>query len=411
MLSREENERLTRVGPGTPGGELLRRYWQPLCPAAELTVEQPKKRLRIMGEDLVVFRTDSGNYGCVEEHCSHRGVSLYHGFIEGEELRCCYHGWKYDLAGRCTEQPFEPQREGLKDRIRLRAYPVVKLAGLLFTYMGPDPARAPLLPRWDVLVRTDGRRLIHLMPIHRCNWLQCQENTADTVHTYYLHGQMSLVKKLPIEGDAGYYRRPIEKYDWEVCRWGVEKLLVYQGEPSKGTASEVEIRPPLIFPNILRIPQGSVEALHWRVPIDDFSTRIVWIGFIATEPDGPRMSEHDDPPFQYLSEMMTPEGEHDLRSFYSQDRMAWETQGAIYDRSREHLGATDRGIVLYRRMLAEQIARVERGEEPTVAVVRDEAENQMISFPSATRPWGSEVLSFFGTQAATAAAFRGGAAK
>ncbi|MGH7906300.1 MAG: Rieske 2Fe-2S domain-containing protein [Candidatus Binataceae bacterium] len=390
MLSREENERLTRVGPGTPCGELLRRYWQPLCPAAQLTSDKPKLRLRVMGEDLVTFRAPSGRYGCLQEHCAHRGVSLYYGFIEGDAIRCCYHGWKYDLAGQCLEQPFEPKGASFKDRIRLRAYPVQKLAGLLFAYMGPDPERAPLLPRWDVLVRNDGRRTVQIMPVHRCNWLQCQENTADSVHTYYLHGQVALERNLSIQGDAEYYRRQIKRYDWKYCEWGVEKTLVYDGDPP-----EVEIRPPLIFPNILRIPQGPVEAIHWRVPIDDTNTRIIWLGFIPSADGATRMTEEEDPPFEYLGEMLTPEGEYDMTSFYSQDRMAWETEGPIFDRTREHLGSSDRGIVMFRRMLAEQISRVERGEEPEIAMVRDPAKNRIIEFLSATRPWGEKAdLSF-----------------
>ncbi|MBF6571078.1 MAG: Rieske 2Fe-2S domain-containing protein [Candidatus Binataceae bacterium] len=387
MLTKEENDRLTRVGPGTPCGELLRRYWHPLCPAAELTPEKPKKRIKVMGEDLVVLRTASGRYACIEEHCPHRGASLYYGFVEGDAIRCCYHGWKYELGGQCIEQPFEPKGDGFKDRIRLVSYPVQKLAGLLFVYMGPDPAKAPLLPRWDVLVRNDGRRTIQLLPIHRCNWLQCEENTADSVHTYYLHGQMWLERRLPNQADAAYYRRPIEHYDWKVCEWGIEKELVYGGDPS-----EVEIRPPLIFPNILRIPQGPVEAIHWRVPIDDYNTRIVWVGFLPAANGEIQTNENEDPPIEYLPDMLTPEGEHQLTSFYSQDRMAWESQGPIFDRSREHLGASDRGVVMFRRMLAEQIARVERGEEPTVAVARDPERNRMISFPSATRPWGTEAV-------------------
>src|SRR5687768_7061315 len=105
MLSKEENELLTRVGPGTPCGELMRRYWHPVCATAELTPERPKKRVRLLGEDLVVFRLADGRYGLVEEHCRHRGVSLAYGFCEKEGIRCAYHGWLYDVNGRCLEQP------------------------------------------------------------------------------------------------------------------------------------------------------------------------------------------------------------------------------------------------------------------------------------------------------------------
>ncbi|MSP97687.1 MAG: aromatic ring-hydroxylating dioxygenase subunit alpha [Betaproteobacteria bacterium] len=380
MISTQQNERLTRVGPGTPGGELLRRYWQPLCPAAELTAENPKKRIRIMGENLLVFRDTQGGIGCVEEFCKHRGISLYYGFVEEDGIRCCYHGWKYDLHGRCKEQPFEPAKSTFKDEIRLKAYPVQSLGGLLFVYMGPDPERAPLLPRWDVLVREDGKREIKMFPTHYCNWVQIQENTADSTHTFFLHGIMdrTLGLKHPF---APYYRRPIEKLEFSTCEWGIDKVIVYGGD-----VPETEIRPPLIFPNILRIPNGPVEVMHWRVPIDDTSTRIAFVAFTPSPDAAVRTRERDTIPYVYLPPMKTPEGEYDLKSFFSQDQMAQETQGAIYDRANENLGTSDRGIVLFRKMLLAQIARVEKGQDPTVAVVQNPERNVMIGFPNITSP-------------------------
>lgn len=176
MLIQEQNDRLTKVGPGTPGGELLRRYWQALCPAGEITEERPKKRVRILGEDLLVYRGVDGQMYCIEEHCLHRRASLFYGFIEEGGIRCCYHGWKFDCAGKCVERPFEKQTP---DNLALKSYPVQELGGMLFVYMGPDPARAPLLPRWDVMARNDRRRNIVVLPVHTCNWLQIQENTVD----------------------------------------------------------------------------------------------------------------------------------------------------------------------------------------------------------------------------------------
>jgi 5,5'-dehydrodivanillate O-demethylase len=380
MISSEQNERLTRIGPGTPCGELLRRYWQPLCPAAEITPANPKKRIRIMGEDLLVFRDGEGRIGCVEEFCKHRGASLYYGYVEDDGIRCCYHGWKYDCSGQCTEQPFEPTASRLKDEIRLRSYPVQRLGGLLFAYMGPDPARAPLLPRWDVLVREDGKREIKMFPTHECNWLQIQENTADSTHTFFLHGVMD--QKLGLKHPfAPYYRRPIEKLEFSYCEWGIDKVIVYGGD-----VPEKEIRPPLIFPNILRIPNGAMEVMHWRVPIDDVSTRIVFVAFTPARDASVRTREDDEIPYTYLPPMKAQDGEYDLKTFFSQDQMAQESQGAIYDRTNENLGVSDRGIVLLRKMLLEQIERVERGEDPTVAVVRDPQRNRMIDFPGITSP-------------------------
>src|SRR5580692_5755486 len=145
MLTREQNDRLTKVGPGTPCGELLRRYWQVLCPSGEITAAAPKKRVRILGEDLLVYRGDSGDIACIAEHCLHRRASLYFGFIEPGGIRCCYHGWKYDAEGKCIDRPFETQKA---DNLCLPSYPLQELGGLLFVYMGPKTATPPALPRW-----------------------------------------------------------------------------------------------------------------------------------------------------------------------------------------------------------------------------------------------------------------------
>jgi 5,5'-dehydrodivanillate O-demethylase len=240
---------------------------------------------------------------------------------------------------------------------------------MLFVYMGPAPA--PLLPRWDVLVREDGVRKIQTQPPLRCNWLQAQENTADTVHTYYLHGHMMKLQGIT---HGAYFYRPITKYEWGFCEWGVTKVCHYGGEHS-----EIEIRPPLVFPNILRIPQTHDECLHWRVPIDDTNTRI-YIMVFTPSPDGRLVEQPEDPPIE-PQQQWSPDGEYNLTTFYGQDRMAWETQGAIFDRSQEHLGATDRGIVMFRQLLSEQIAVVEQGGEP-MALVRDPEKNRIIEFES-----------------------------
>lgn len=379
MLARETNELLTRVGPGTPAGELLRRYWQPVCIASELTEEKPKKRVQVMGEELVVFRlpAEAGHgeaqYGCVAEHCSHRGASLYYGFVEKDGIRCPYHGWKYDSDGRCLDQPFEKNPD-YKKEISHQAYPVEKLAGLLFIYMGP-PEKKPLLPRWDVLVRTDGRRFIETHPILDCNWLQAMENSVDTLHTYWLHGHSMKTRGLP---GGEFYYRPVEDYDWVPCEWGIIKRCTYGGE-----RPEKEVRPPLVFPNMLRIPQGYTEALHWRVPIDDTHTRITVMLFEPSK-GGKKVEETDDPPLRPLSSLLTPAGEHEMTSFPSQDKMAWETQGAIFDRSKENLGSSDGGITMYRKMLRDQIEIVARGGEP-MALVRDPEKNRIIEF-AGSRP-------------------------
>ena len=152
MLTQEQNDLLTRVGPGTPMGELMRRYWQPVAPAAELG-NNPTKEVRLLGEDLVLYRDRSGTYGLVGRYCAHRRVNLAYGIPEERGLRCMYHGWLYDETGQCIEQPFEetvrPEAR-FKDKIKLPGYPVQEMGGILFAYLGPEPA--PLLPRWEYLV-------------------------------------------------------------------------------------------------------------------------------------------------------------------------------------------------------------------------------------------------------------------
>lgn len=366
MLSAEMNDRLTRVGPGTPAGELLRRYWQPVCVAGELNDEHPAKSIKVMGEDLVIFRDRSGRFGCLAEHCAHRGCSLYYGFVEDDGLRCPYHGWKYDTDGRCLEQPFERANSNYKDKIRQPAYPVERLGGLLFIYMGPEPR--PFLPRWDVLVREDGIHKLRIHPVLQCNWFQAQENSVDTVHTYFLHGMMMRSQGKP---DGAYYLRPITSYGFERCEWGIMKRRSWGGDNP-----EVEKGHPAVFPNMLRVPEGPWHAFHWRVPIDDTHTQIFWAGFLPGRPIGKTL---EDPPVEYLGSLITEAGEHEMTSFPSQDKMAWETQGPLFDRTAEHLGGSDRGIAMWRKLTLEQIDAVEHGDDP-IGIIRDAAVNTCITF-------------------------------
>ncbi len=376
MLSPEDQELLTRVGPGTPCGELLRRYWLPICPAAELSAKNPKKRVRVLGEDLVAFRDGKGRYGLVEAQCRHRKTQLYFGFVEDDGLRCAYHGWKYDVSGQCIEQPFEPANSPLKKEACLRAYPVQQLAGILFGYMGPKPM--PLLPRYESLVRTDGTREVSVLPLHNCNWLQAQENSVDTVHTYYLHGHMLKTQGLLDDKVGGYYYRPIEKYEFEVVEepaWaGIRKVRHYGGD-----RPEKEVGHPAIFPNILLSPQGKKLVMHFRVPVDDEHTYVIWSEFTPTE-DGATVRQRDeDIPVSYFTGYIRPDGSHDLTTFMCHDQMAWETQGKIYDRPSELLGVSDRGIVMLRNQLKQQILAVQAGKEP-LGVVRDPKLNDSIGF-------------------------------
>jgi 5,5'-dehydrodivanillate O-demethylase len=366
MLSREENDYLTRVGAGTPAGELLRRYWHPVAVAGELTDEQPIKAVRILGENLVIFRDTAGKYGLVAERCPHRSASLAYGRVDTEGIRCPYHGWKFDHAGRCLQQPAEPDENSFKDRVRTRAYPVQKLAGLLYTYMGPEPA--PLLPRWDVLVREDGKRWTVIESTIDCNWLQPMENSVDPSHLYWLHGDSAhLMGHVPDYG---------ETHDFVRFEYGIWKRRTTPGK-KPGDPPEVD-QHPLLFPSILRhvarYKGGFRHNLQIRVPVDDTHTRVFRVSFVPSETD--RSPTDVDPPFHY-TQLKGPDGRFDLSTVPAQDAMAWETQGPIADRSIENLGVGDKGVIFLRKLLKEQIDIVKNGGEP-MGVIRDPEKNRII---------------------------------
>ncbi len=384
MLSAADNELLTRVGPGTPCGEMMRRYWMPVAAVKELTDEKPIKRVKILGEKLVLFRDGKGQYGLVQERCPHRHVSLYFGFCEDDGLRCAYHGWKFDTQGNCIEQPYERPNSPLMKQAKIKSYPVKLMCGLIFAYLGPDPV--PLLPNYEILTRRDGTRNIVLLPEHHCNWLQCQENSHDPTHTFWLHAKLferALKKRPPEEAkkwapDLAYFGRPIEGIDFELCRepgWtGIRKVRTYGGDKP-----EKEHGHPAIFPNILIAPQAKYLTIHFRVPMDDEYTMIYWVEFLATD-DGSIVNQKDeDIPFEKMDHPLQPDGEYELHTFVYQDQMAWETQGAIADRTTELLGASDRGLVMYRDLLRQNIRKVQEGRDPD-GVVRDPVVNEMISF-------------------------------
>jgi 5,5'-dehydrodivanillate O-demethylase len=371
MLTQEENHFLTRIGPGTPAGRLLRRYWHPIAAAVELTQEKPKKRVRVLGEDLLLYRNQSGGYGLVRERCSHRGASLYYGFVEGDGIRCAYHGWKYDASGKCLEQPFENPESGFREKIRHPAYPVEKLAGLLFAYMGP-PDKKPLLPKWDLLVRRDGIKQIDVCEVLRCNWLQAMENSVDPTHTYYLHSHT-----LKLRGSKDYvpfHYQQLNKIEFELvveANWaGIQKQRIFAGDNVP-----LEAPHPLIFPNILFVPVRTGYAMHFRTPIDDANTQVFQFRFTPTK-GGANAEQPEDPPMEFVA-TKNDNGEFHLNHFASQDHMAWETQGPIADRTDEHLGEADRGVIMFRKLLHEQIGAVQQGQDP-IGVNFDPAKDQPI---------------------------------
>jgi 5,5'-dehydrodivanillate O-demethylase len=190
MLSKEENDTLCQVGPGTPMGDVLRYYWMPIAAVAELD-DAPTKPVRLLGEDLVLYKDGNGTLGLIDRHCPHRRADLTYGIVEDCGLRCNYHGWLFDETGKCLHQPFEETAHPdgtFKDRTVIKSYPVEAKAGLIWAYLGPQPA--PLCPTWEPFTWENGFVQIVFSTVP-CNWLQCQENSIDPVHFEWLHSNWS----------------------------------------------------------------------------------------------------------------------------------------------------------------------------------------------------------------------------
>ncbi|SNR53190.1 5,5'-dehydrodivanillate O-demethylase [Haloechinothrix alba] len=379
MLSAEKNERLTRVGPDTPMGELLRRYWWPIA-THDMVGRQPVRR-RLLGEDLVLFRDAGGNLGLLEEHCPHRRASLSLGCTEQDGIRCGYHGWLFDTSGQCLEQPGEPADTTFAQRIRARAYPVQELGGLIFAYLGPEPA--PLLPRYDLFVWDNVWRDIGHAELN-CNFLQIMENSVDPYHVEWLHGRYgSFQKELAGEKPLEVLSKKHVKVAFEVFEHGILKRRILQGQSEQD--EDWKIGHPLVFPGMLRIGGGGLHFFQIRVPVDDTHTWHVWYQTYrptehGTIPEQEAIPVYEVPVYQENGEFI-----HDYVD--GQDIMAWVTQGEIADRSKEHLGKSDLGVITLRRLYQEQMDRVEDGEDP-ICVYRDPDRNTVIELPQEKDKFG-----------------------
>jgi 5,5'-dehydrodivanillate O-demethylase oxygenase subunit len=349
-MTPEENERLTRVGPDTPCGNLLRRYWWPVA-FGEKIGSRPEP-VRVLGEDLILFRDGLGRVGLVDRTCPHRGASLELGRVENDGIRCCYHGWKFAADGRCLDMPAEPAGSPLPNEVRQRAYPTEEAGGLVFAYLGPKPV--PLLPRYDLVFKPGMHRVLHGSLDH-CNWLQRAENAVDQLHATVLHA-------------AGYPEFALKRspVDWSRTPYGIR--AAYSVDGGQGKVSH------LVFPSSnryfgARVGDQPSHHMHMRVPRDDTST--MTFGLRAyKDPEG-------------KGSITTHEFSNKARGVYErvedgwwglasreQDRAAQESQGFIADRTREILGTSDRGVVMFRSMLTRAIDNVARGEDPP-GVVRE----------------------------------------
>ncbi|MHB9880392.1 Rieske 2Fe-2S domain-containing protein [Pacificimonas sp. ICDLI1SI03] len=368
MLTQEQNDQITQVGPGTPMGALLRRYWMPIAAETELK-EKPVKRVRLMGEDLVLYRDLSGQLGLTQRHCPHRRADLSFGFVEKCGLRCNYHGWLFDEAGQCLEQPFEDVafsgNDRVKARVRITAYPVRALGGMIWAYLGPDPV--PELPEYEAFNWPNGFGQIILSEIP-CNWAQCQENSIDPVHFEWMHSNWSV----RLKGEQGPYAPRHTKIGFDEYEHG----FVYKRirEDTDEAHDLWSVGRALVWP--VGIFLG--DHFEWRVPIDDENTLSIAWSFQRMPVEAEPFAQKEIP--HWYGPTVDERGEWISSHVMNQDFIAWVGQGKIADRTKEMLVRSDVGVGMFRRQLFTDMARVSRGEDPK-GVIRDPAAAKNIKLP------------------------------
>jgi phthalate 4,5-dioxygenase oxygenase subunit len=395
MTTAQENKLLTETGPGTPGGKLLRRYWQPIARSGDVPEDGAPMPIRIMSEDLVLFRDEQGRVGLLGKHCAHRCADISYGRIEDGGLRCLYHGWLYDVTGKCLETPAEPEGSRLKDDVKMKAYPCHETSGLIFTYMGPG--EAPVFPDYEFLKQPPLHRNISKY-IVESNWLQAVEGDIDPSHLSYLHRPASQVDRRQVPGsdksaDQHYKGDQRPTIEWEPTHFGIRIYSVRKAGEDKKYVRVTNFLMPnksAIVGNEGRIGEGY--SVNWHVPIDDTTHLRFDIGFNRNKPLNKEMH------VKKMTEEVTPDG-HLVRNqrnrylqnrdemktktftgmggfFIAHDSFAVETQGPVHDRTREYLGTTDVIIVQARRQLLDAMAAMERGERP-LHEIRTADENDM----------------------------------
>jgi len=386
MLSAEQNKQVTRTGAGTPAGDLLRRYWQPAALTEELPAERPVLPVRLLGEDLVLFRDEDGRYGLLAKNCCHRGADLGFGRLEDGGLRCPFHGWLFDVEGKCLGQPAEPEGSNFHAKVRQTAYPCAERNGIVFAYLGPGAP--PPLPEFDCFAAPDSHSFA-FKGFLDCNWLQALEVGIDPAHASYLH------RFFEDEDTADGYGRqfrgqavdldmPATKLMREFARPRIEvretdyglRILSLRDLDENNTHVRVT---NLAFPNAFVIPMSNDMVItQWHVPIDD--ERNWWYAIFSSYSDAvdkEAMRAHrldhftvpDYRPRQNKSNNYGFDAEEQREETYTgmgmdinvHDQWAVESLGAIQDRTREHLGTTDKAIIAYRRMLMGAIENVAQG--------------------------------------------------
>lgn len=394
MISAEQNQRLTRVGPGTPGGRLLREYWQPVALTSELDalqdgVVRPVIPVRLCGQDFVLFRRPDGQPALLDRHCPHRGADLSYGRLEDGGLRCPFHGWLFDGDGRCLQTPAEPAGSRLCDRVVQKAWPVRERSGVIFAWLGErQPAELPAL---DCFV-APASHTFAFKGLWRCNWLQAHEVGIDPAHASFLHRfvddgreedaygkqfrSTSANSELTMAQVLGRHEQP--DIDVEPAPWGLRLVTTRRLDEQQ---THVRVTNAL-FPNAIVIPLSETMTItQWHAPIDDEHTYWVTIFTSFDEPVdaaamlAQRLAMHTLPDYAPLTHAGNRYGfsarDQQRRTYTGlgedinvHDQWAVESPGAISDRTREHLGTTDKAIMTNRRMLLKAMAALEQGEDP-----------------------------------------------
>jgi phenylpropionate dioxygenase-like ring-hydroxylating dioxygenase large terminal subunit len=398
MMSAEQNDLMTKTGPAAPAGALLRRYWQPAALSEELEGDRPIKAIRLLGQNVVLFRDEKGTLGLIDRDCPHRGADLAFGRIEDGGLRCLFHGWLFNTAGECIDTPAEPAGSTLCERVRQRSYPVCERNGIIFAYLGDG--EPPAFPALDCFV-APGTHVFAFKGYLNCNWLQALEVGVDPAHASFLHrffededttgayGRQfrgaSADSEMPMTRVLRDFSRP--KIEVETTDSGF-RIIALRDLGDERTHVRVT---NLLFPQAFVIPMSQEMTItQWHVPIDDTSCYwyALFTSFTApvdkaemrrqrlqlyTLPDyKPRLGQANDYGFNTREQQdrtYTGMGE----DINLHDQWAVESQGPIQDRTREHLGQSDKGVVAYRKILLSNIRQVTRGERALMELDSEEA--------------------------------------
>jgi phenylpropionate dioxygenase-like ring-hydroxylating dioxygenase large terminal subunit len=393
MLSKEQNDLITQTGPGTTGGKFLRSYWHPIATSEEMPIGGDPIPIRIMSEDLVLFRDPNDELGLIGKHCPHRGTDLSYGRVEDGGIRCLYHGWLFDKNGNCIDQPAEPEGRKFCDKVKHPAYPVQEKGGAIWTYMGEG--EPPLIPDFEFLMAEEPNRLAFRV-IQKCNWLQGLESSADPAHTTYLHRRPPGIPSERSGTDVGALRgNEPPKIDIEQTSYGTRIFALHN---APGGKKYLRIN-NYVYPCGATPSTSTGEAGYqgrWYVPIDDHSHhRFEFFYRYSDVLDKERLrknrAENVGDDYRHVRRMENRylQDRDELKRgdsfggmglhFPAQDAFAIETQGSIQDRTKENLGSSDIVITAVRRALFNAIKQMEEtGEAPFV--LRKANDDQFANF-------------------------------